>query len=81
MIEKKHSYFNRRLNTVMIAGIILAGLIVCNILEIFRPQIIPTNTGIYLVGVIIFSVLIYGFWVGSHVKCPECSTLCKRYSD
>ena len=77
MIEKKHPYFNRKLITLMIVGTLLAGLIFCNILGLITPQLISTNTGILISGVIIFSVLIYGFWAGSHVKCPKCSTMCE----
>ena len=81
MIEKKHPNFNRKLSLIMIIGFSLAGLIFCNILEIIKPQIIPTNLGLFMGGAIIFYILIYGFRAGKHVKCPECSAICERCSD
>jgi hypothetical protein len=81
MIEKKHPYFSRKLSTVVIGAIIFSGLILCNIMGIIKPQLLPTNTGILLGGTIILSALVYGFWIGNHVKCPECSTKCEHYSD
>lgn len=81
MIEKKHPYYSRRLGLVVIGAIILSGLILGNLAGVIGPQLIAKNAGIFITCVIVFSVLVYGFWIGSHVKCPECSTQCERYSD
>ncbi|MBN1906116.1 MAG: hypothetical protein JW927_13575 [Deltaproteobacteria bacterium] len=81
MIEKKHPNFNRKMNYVIISGILLSGLFFSNILGFIKPQIIPMTVGILLGGIIIFSTIIYCIWISNHVACPKCSGKCKRYSD
>jgi len=81
MIQKKHPYFSRKLSLVFLGTIFASGLVFCNIMGLIGPQLVPTSAGIYIGGAIIVSALAYGFWIGNHVKCPECSTECVRYSD
>jgi hypothetical protein len=81
MIEKKHPYFNRKLSLLMLGALFFSGLIFCNTMGFIGPQLIPKNTGIIVGGAIIITAVVYGFWIGNHVKCPECSAKCERYSD
>lgn len=65
----------------VISAIILSGLVLGNITGLIEPQLVSKNTGIFITCVLVFSVLMYGFWIGNHVKCPECGAQCERYSD
>jgi hypothetical protein len=81
MREKKHPSFSRQLSLVILGAIFSSGLIFCNIVGLIGPQLIPTNAGILIGGAIIVFAVVYGFWLGNHVNCPEGSTKCERYSD
>lgn len=81
MIEKNHPNLIKKLGVVILASLLSSGLIFCNLMRFIKPQIIPTHFGIVIAGIIIFFAVFYGFWAGNHVKCPECMSACKRYSD
>jgi uncharacterized C2H2 Zn-finger protein len=65
----------------MIGALISAGTIFLNIFGFIGDPLFSDTVGIMLGGVIIFSAISYVFWLGNHVKCPQCNAIFKKYSD
>jgi hypothetical protein len=81
MIEKKHPNYSQRIRIVMIGALILAATIFSNMFGFIGDPLFSDTTSILLGGVIIFSAISYVFRMGSHVKCPQCQSMCEKYSD
>jgi hypothetical protein len=65
----------------MISALILAGIIFFNMFGFIGEQILSDTTAILLGSAIIFSAISYAFWLGNHVKCPQCGSMCNKHSD
>ena len=81
MVEKKHPNHSQRIATVMISALILAGTIFLNLFGFIGEPVFSGTIGIVLGGFVICSAILYVFWLGNHVKCPQCGLLCVKHSD
>ncbi len=81
MIEKKHPTFYRRLTVLFVIVFSFTLVLFFNLAGYLGPKFLPEGLQIGMAFVNMFGFVIYGFWAGSHVKCPQCSSRCERYSD
>lgn len=81
METKKYPSFHKNLFIKIVLAILVSGALFLNTYFFEGKNFLAGDLGIILMGIIIFSVIAYGFWASNHIKCPKCSSLCEKYSD
>jgi hypothetical protein len=79
--QRVHPTFHRQLTLLFVPCFLVGGVLMVDGIGLFGRHFLPQTLSIILAATLIFGLVLYGFWAGNHVRCPNCGDRCQRHSD